>query len=71
VNGALNSVPIKPQIVRLYDVFVYGPLLLLLATRKRKLADWEKLALLALGAGTVVYNLRNYLAIERQQKGDA
>jgi hypothetical protein len=49
VNGTLNSVPIKPQIVRLYDIFVYGPLLL------------------ALGAGTVVYNLRNYLEIERRE----
>lgn len=67
MNGTLNSVPIKPQIVRLYDIFVYGPLLLFLATRKRKLADWEKLALLALGAGTVVYNLRNYLEIERRE----
>jgi hypothetical protein len=63
----LNDIPIKPQIVRLYDVFVYGPLLLMLGTRNRKLTDLEKIALIALGAGTVVYNLRNYLTIERQR----
>jgi hypothetical protein len=55
----------KPQTVRLYDVFVIGPAMIW--------GGWELLDehpllgsfLLAAGMGTVVYNGRNYLKVER------
>lgn len=64
--AALNDEPIKPQAVRLFDVFVYGPLLLILAAKPRRLSPIEKTALALIGAGTIAYNLVNFLTIERR-----
>ena len=52
----------KTQIVRLVDVFVYGPYLAFLALNKDyTLGFFDKMALLFIGVTTVTYNARNYL----------
>lgn len=59
VIGWYSTTGVKTQIVRLVDIFIYGPLLIWISTRtKTKL---EQLALLFMGATTISYNLRNYL----------
>ena len=59
----------KTQTVRLLDVFVFGPFLLYAGTRPN-LSRAEKSFLLVIGAGTVIYNMVNYLA-ERERSGNA
>jgi hypothetical protein len=52
----------KTQLVRLVDVFVYGPYLAFMAlSRDYTLGFFDKMALLFIGATTVTYNARNYL----------
>lgn len=58
----------KAQSVRLLDVFVFGPVMLWAGLQRGALPPWARHALIALGIGTVVYNGRNYLAIERGQR---
>ena len=56
----------KHQWVRLIDVFVYGPLLLLFAFLPQSLTyPWVPYFLIFLGATTITYNLRNYIEIEK------
>jgi hypothetical protein len=53
----------KTQWVRLVDVFVYGPFLIYLSAQSSyTFSVYEKAGLLFLGATTITYNLRNYLA---------
>lgn len=54
----------KPQIIRLIDVFAIGPVMILSAHELQRKRPALALALGAFGAATVLYNLRNYLAIE-------
>lgn len=52
----------KTQIVRLVDVFIYGPALIWIAFVYQGQGEaWVPYFLLFLGATTVSYNLRNYL----------
>jgi hypothetical protein len=55
----------KPQTIRLYDVLVIGPVMI---WGGWKLLDEQPFLgsfLLASGMGTIVYNGRNYLKVER------
>ncbi len=53
----------KAQWVRLLDVFVYGPFLLILAFWPALAATpWASILLIIMGATTVTYNGRNWLA---------
>jgi hypothetical protein len=55
----------KHQIVRLIDVFIYGPLLIYIAVNYKTLkAEWVPYFLILLGGATIGYNLRNYLHIK-------
>jgi len=49
----------KSQNVRLADMLLYGPFMLWASTQK-KLPKWSRVALAALGFGTIFYNARNY-----------
>ncbi len=52
----------KAQWVRLLDIFLYGPYLLILAFHKTYVfSEWEQLFLFMLGSTTITYNLRNFL----------
>ena len=54
----------KTQLVRLVDVVLYGPFLIYLAYVVRKyLNPAEAILLLFIGATTITYNLRNFLAL--------
>ena len=55
----------KSQQVRLIDVFLLGPFLMWTGTRAR--TPTERTVLILSGAGTVLYNWRNYSAIESQK----
>ena len=49
----------KSQIVRLGDIFIFGPFLIWLGLREKTL--WIKIILLFLGISTLSYNLKNYI----------
>jgi hypothetical protein len=52
----------KGQYVRLFDVLLYGPYLMYLATKDSyTFSMTEKMFLLFVGTTTVSYNLRNFL----------
>lgn len=57
---------VKAQPVRLLDVFVFGPLMVYAGTKVRR--RWLKWSMIGLGAGTSLYNLRNYQTVARRQR---
>ena len=60
--GWYSTSGVKSQLVRLVDIFVYGPFFIWLGlTRAQR--DWERVLLFFVGATTITYNLRNYLVI--------
>lgn len=50
------------------DVWVFGPIMLYAALKKGPLTRLEKTAVAAIGIGTVVYNLINYIREEQRQQ---
>ncbi len=60
VTGWFTTTGVKSQLVRLGDIFIYGPLLIYASTQVKQ--DWLKIVLLVFGASTISYNLRNYIA---------
>ena len=50
----------KSQAVRLADIFLFGPLMIMGAVNKTP-PKWMSAALIVIGVGTIVYNARNYL----------
>jgi hypothetical protein len=61
--------PGKSQRVRAFDVLILGPWLIYLAARRGPITGPERLLLAAAGAGTVIYNARNYARIADQAPG--
>lgn len=57
--GWFATTGVKSQIVRLIDIFIYGPFLVWVAIYIENI--WLKILLLFLGATTISYNFRNYL----------
>jgi len=55
---------VKSQNVRLFDILLLGPLMIY-AARGARLGDLERGALAAAGIGTILYNWRNYLEIQK------
>ena len=58
---------IKAQPVRLLDVALFGPLMIMGALDKNP-PKWMKLAVLLVGVGTMVYNLNNWIQIQKQKE---
>lgn len=56
--GLFATTGVKSQLVRLLNVFVYGPFLIWVATQVEEM--WVKVLLLFLGATTITYNARNW-----------
>jgi hypothetical protein len=50
----------KSQLLRLWDVFLLGPILIYISKNK-SLKPWERNFLMASGALTMIYNGKNYL----------
>lgn len=59
--------PIKPQGIRILDVWIIGPLMLYASTLLPKEKDLTRFALRSFGLGTIVYNARNYMVIKDRQ----
>ena len=57
----------KTQSIRLLDVLVIGPAMIFAATRRRP-PLWLSTAMVVMGAGTIIYNGLNYLAVEKQRR---
>ena len=58
----------KSQEVRKLDVLIIGPALIYLSCLDRKLQKPERLTLLAIGAGTIVYNWLNWQRIDQGEQ---
>lgn len=59
----------KSQLVRLMDVFVFGPLMIQASRSQQK--SYFKTALFLIGLGTILYNGVNYLETQKKQKDEA
>lgn len=57
----------KPQDLRLVDVFVLGPFMVWVGLRAQTVPQWARAGMIAAGVATTVYNGRNYLIV--QEKG--
>ena len=57
----------KTQRIRLGDIFLLGPAMILLGLKKKPLSAGEKLFLITTGIGTVIYNFHNYVQEDRRQ----
>ena len=55
-----NETVSKTQAIRLLDVGLFGPLMIMSALNKQP-PEYMRLAMLGIGIGTVIYNLYNYL----------
>jgi len=62
---ALLDDVVKTQRVRVLDVFLIGPLMVWGGTKLRDEYPVAGALLAAFGVSTVVYNAKNYLAVER------
>lgn len=51
----------KSQDVRMLDVFVFGPFMIWTATQLK--SEAARVAMLTIGAGTIIYNWENYKAV--------
>jgi hypothetical protein len=58
----------KSQLVRLLDVFVFGPLMI--AAGRDQESKYFSLALTVVGVGTILYNGVNYLRTAEKQKAE-
>ena len=59
VVGWFTTSGIKSQLIRLGDIFLFGPFLIWTATQVEYW--WAKVILIAFGASTMAYNARNWL----------
>lgn len=66
-NSGATQGDVKAQGVRLLDIGVLGPLMIFSALDKTP-PPWLKLAMVGMGVGTILYNLKNYLEIQKRLK---
>jgi hypothetical protein len=59
----------KTQAIRLLDVFLVGPVMVGVAVSKKPKPILKK-SLIVLGFLTIIYNLRNYLIVNEQEKNN-
>lgn len=65
-SGATQG-DIKAQGIRILDIGILGPLMIFSALNKEP-PPWLKLAMVGMGVGTILYNLKNYLEIQKRLK---
>lgn len=66
MDTSLNTVPIKPQTLRLLDTFLWGPVLLYAATQLPR-KPVLRLGVAGFAIGMMIYEFRNYRLIEQQK----
>jgi hypothetical protein len=64
VIGWYSTTGVKSQLVRLGDVFIFGPFLIWCAFMVE--ARWLKVGLIAFGATTISYNAKNWIHKNRE-----
>lgn len=57
---------VKAQAVRMGDILLFGPLMIYGALGKAT-PQWMRAAMLAIGAGTILYNAVNFVEIEKRK----
>ena len=57
---------VKAQAVRLGDILLFGPLMVIGALGKAP-PQWMRAAMLIIGVGTIVYNAANFIEIEKRK----
>ena len=62
VTGWITTAGAKSQFIRLGDIFVFGPFLILAGLLLKDAHILIRAGLVFFGAGTITYNLRNYIA---------
>lgn len=71
--GSIPALPpatvgdVKAQSVRLADMLVFGPMMLYAGLGKTT-PKWVKFGMVVIGAGTIIYNLLNYLEVSRRKR---
>lgn len=63
--GHVSTTGVKSQLVRLIDIFVYGPFLIWLSLREKE--QLISIILLFMGTTTISYNLKNYIQIRKEK----
>lgn len=56
----------KAQWVRLIDVFALGPFMVWFGVAAKDMPDWARIALVASGVSTSVFNGINYVRLQRK-----
>lgn len=64
----MNEEIIKPQWVRLIDVFILGPFIMYAGVSSKDLHPVLKGALVMAGGGTIIYNGHNFLKIRKMKR---
>lgn len=59
IIGWYSSNGVKSQLIRLLDILLYGPFLILLSFKMENIII--KIILLFIGSTTISYNLKNYI----------
>ena len=57
---------VKAQAVRMGDILLFGPLMVMGAMGKAP-PQWMRAAMLIIGIGTIVYNAANFVEIEKRK----
>lgn len=50
----------KSQNVRLFDIFLLGPFMIWHGIKAKTVPTWARMLMLLGGAGTILYNVKNY-----------
>lgn len=61
---------VKAQTVRIGDILVFGPLMIYAGLGKAT-PLWVRTGMVIIGVGTIVYNVVNYMTIEREAQIEA
>lgn len=57
---------VKAQAVRMGDILLFGPLMIMGAFGKEP-PQWMRAAMLIIGVGTILYNAANFIEIEKRK----
>lgn len=66
IIGWISTTGVKTQLVRLGDIFLYGPFLIWIGYSRIK-NSIERYILYFIGSATITYNLRNYIIIAKNK----
>jgi hypothetical protein len=62
-----TATDVKAQSVRIADVLVFGPMMIYAGLGKAT-PQWVRTGMVLIGIGTIVYNLVNWMTIEKEKR---